>query len=82
MSDQMRILYDITKLNDIGTRLRFLAALQVESTISGMFPQVTAYPFGSSVNGYGKLGCDLDLVLRLVNTNTKVNKLSYATLPS
>lgn len=63
----MTTLYDITKLNDLGTRLRFLTALQIERTICGLFPQVAAYPFGSSVNGYGKLGCDLDLVLRLVN---------------
>lgn len=30
-----------------------------------MFPEAHAWPFGSSVNGFGKLGCDLDLILRL-----------------
>lgn len=30
-----------------------------------MFPTAYAHPFGSSVNGFGKQGCDLDLVLRL-----------------
>lgn len=61
----MQTLYSLTALNDIGTRLRFLTALQIEKMISGMFPYAVAYPFGSSVNGYGKMGCDLDLVLRL-----------------
>lgn len=55
----------MTKLNDVGHRLRFLTAKQVETTISGMFPRICAFPFGSSVNGFGKMGCDLDIVLRL-----------------
>lgn len=63
----MEFLYDKTKLNDLGIRLRFLTANQVENALSGMFPTVTAFPFGSSVNGFGKMGCDLDLVLRLSN---------------
>lgn len=61
----MEILYNKTKLNDVGTRLRFLTAKQIEESLAGMFPQARALPFGSSVNGCGKMGCDLDLVLRL-----------------
>ncbi|KAJ8963327.1 hypothetical protein NQ318_018798 [Aromia moschata] len=67
VSEQMRELYSITRLNDVGTRLRFLTARQIENAISGMFPFARAYPFGSSVNGCGKMDCDLDLVLRLVD---------------
>ncbi|XP_018567191.1 poly(A) RNA polymerase, mitochondrial isoform X2 [Anoplophora glabripennis] len=67
MSEQMKILHSITKLNDVGSRLRFLTARQIESTFSSMFPYVCVYPFGSSVNGYGRMGCDLDLVLRLLD---------------
>ncbi|KAI8125414.1 mitochondrial, Poly(A) RNA polymerase [Lucilia cuprina] len=58
-------LYNGTKLNDLGIRLRFLAAYQVQQSIVGMFPLANALPFGSSVNGFGKMGCDLDLILRL-----------------
>lgn len=65
ISEQMTMVYEKTKLNDLGTRLRFLVAQQVEKSITGMFPNAAAYPFGSSVNGCGKMGCDLDLVLRL-----------------
>lgn len=62
---QMRQLHRLTGLNDVGTRLRFIAARQIEQSLHGMFPHATAHPFGSSVNGFGRLGCDLDLILRL-----------------
>lgn len=65
IDEQISLLYDSTKLNDVGIRLRFLAAYQVQQAISGMFPLANALPFGSSVNGFGKMGCDLDLILRL-----------------
>lgn len=65
ISDQISMLYDSTKLNDVGTRLRFLTAIQIENCLCGMFPNSAVYPFGSSVNGFGKNNCDLDLVLRL-----------------
>lgn len=72
ISDQMLILHRLTCLNDIGIRLRFLAARQIEEALSGIFPKAQAYPFGSSVNGFGKLGCDLDLILRLSSENKSV----------
>lgn len=60
----MVTLHNLTKLSEVGTRLRFLTAKQVEEALTGMFPEANAMPFGSSVNGCGKMGCDLDLVLR------------------
>lgn len=65
VSDQMVILHKSTALNDLGTRLRFFGARQIEESISSLFPKAQACIFGSSVNGYGKLGCDLDLILQL-----------------
>ncbi|KAG5878317.1 hypothetical protein JTB14_025367 [Gonioctena quinquepunctata] len=67
ISDQIKTVHNLTKLCDVGTRLRFLTALQIEHAVSGMFPYARAYPFGSSVNGCGKMGCDLDLILKLVD---------------
>lgn len=64
----MNVLYENTKLTDLGTRLRFLTARQVELALTGMFTNAVAYPFGSSINGYGKNGCDLDLILKLDST--------------
>lgn len=74
ISDQMLILHKATALNDLGIRLRFLAARQIEQSLSGMFPAAEACLFGSSVNGYGKLGCDLDLILRLSSVEQKVKR--------
>ncbi|VEN37626.1 unnamed protein product [Callosobruchus maculatus] len=73
VSEQMKMLHLLTKLNDLGSRLRYLTALQIENMVAGMFPHVQAYPFGSSVNGFGKMGCDLDLVLRLVDKKSSEN---------
>lgn len=67
IAQQMTTLHKITRMNDIGTRLRYLVAYQVELALSGLFPLCAIYPFGSSVNEFGKLGCDLDLVMQLDN---------------
>lgn len=73
VSAQIQELYMLTKLNDVGQRLRFITAKQIESTVSGLFPNVCAYPFGSSVNGFGKMDCDLDLVLKLTGHKENEN---------
>lgn len=63
VSDQISKLYENTRLNDISIRLRFLGALQIQRALSGLFSNHTVLPFGSTVNGFGKLGCDLDMIL-------------------
>ncbi|XP_014214156.1 poly(A) RNA polymerase, mitochondrial-like [Copidosoma floridanum] len=65
ISDQILTLYNTIKLNDAGTRLRFHTAYQIEHCFSNLFPNIAVLPFGSSVNGFGKQGCDLDLCLVL-----------------
>ncbi|KAH8289355.1 hypothetical protein KR054_004187 [Drosophila jambulina] len=67
IEEQVKLLHQHSRLNELGVRLRFLAALQVQQAIAGMFPAAQALPFGSSVNGFGKMGCDLDLILRFDN---------------
>jgi poly(A) RNA polymerase len=49
-----------------------MTARQIELALSGLFPQVTVLPFGSSVNGFGKTTCDLDLVLLADKEETAV----------
>lgn len=71
LDDQILVLHRATCLSDFGTRIRFLAAKQLETALGGMFPYVQAYPFGSSVNGFGKTGCDLDLILRFSRDQQK-----------
>ncbi|XP_011301529.1 poly(A) RNA polymerase, mitochondrial [Fopius arisanus] len=65
ISEQMELLYDSWKLDDISTRLRFVTALQMERNLTSLFPNIVILPFGSSVNSFGKRGCDLDLVMTL-----------------
>lgn len=74
LSDQMLLLLKHTQLNDIGTRLRFLTAMQIENALKGIFPLSKVLPFGSSVNSFGKIGSDIDLVL--MNKQTKKNETS------
>lgn len=71
ISDQMDILFRSTRIDDLGIRMRFLAARQIEEFISGIIPSARACIFGSSVNGYGKLGCDLDLILQLEDCDVR-----------
>lgn len=61
-------LYERTRLNELATRLRFMAALQIETMVSNIFPLAKALPFGSSVNGFGRMGSDLDVVLSFEET--------------
>lgn len=78
LSKQMLLLYEHTQLSDIGTRLRFLTAMQIENVLKGIFPLSKILPFGSSVNSFGKIGSDIDLVL--VNkkiTNNQTSRLVY-----
>lgn len=70
LTGQMSLLLERTQLNDIGTRLRFLTAMQIENALKGIFPLARILPFGSSVNSFGKIGSDIDLVL----TNSKIAK--------
>lgn len=82
MNDQILVLYRLTKLNDLGNRLRYMAGRQLEMAISGMFPNSHACLFGSSVNGFGKKGCDVDLILRLNDhhgKNEENSRLVYHT---
>ncbi|KAG5683729.1 hypothetical protein PVAND_012994 [Polypedilum vanderplanki] len=71
LNDQILILNGATKLNELGMRIRFMAARQFEMALNGLFPYIHVYPFGSSVNGFGRMGSDLDLILRLNDDRPK-----------
>lgn len=64
LEEHVHQLYEETRLNELATRLRFLTVLQIEATIGCLFPALKVLPFGSSVNGFGRMGSDLDVVLR------------------
>ncbi|XP_011503747.1 PREDICTED: poly(A) RNA polymerase, mitochondrial [Ceratosolen solmsi marchali] len=74
ISEQILSLYEATKLNDIGVRLRFYTAYQIERSFHGLFPNIAILPFGSTVNGFGKQNCDLDLSLHF--EKEKIEKMN------
>lgn len=63
VDDQINTLFHLTSLNDLHTRLRFLAVVQIEDAIRSVSPGARAYPFGSSANGFGRQLSDLDFVV-------------------
>lgn len=63
ISGQIVNLYEALKLTDIETRLRFHTAHHLEQYFSKLFQNTKILPFGSSLNGFGRKRCDLDLVL-------------------
>ena len=71
IDEQIRQYYELTKVTDIGTRLRFMACEQIELAITGMFPHAEILPFGSSVNSFGQHGSDLDMCLKLTRERAK-----------
>lgn len=72
VSDQITLLHRATQLDDLGVRLRYVTAHQLELAVSGLFPRAHIRLFGSSVNGFGRQGCDLDLVLQLDSRTEEV----------
>ncbi|XP_076233825.1 mitochondrial poly(A) polymerase [Calliopsis andreniformis] len=84
VSKQMRILHTILTITDFDTRLRFYTAHQLELCFSKLLPTISITPFGSSVNGFGQIGCDLDLlctVNKVGQTLENIDKLLFHAKP-
>ncbi|XP_039983264.1 poly(A) RNA polymerase, mitochondrial [Xiphias gladius] len=62
---QITSLTEAYQLTEENSRLRFLVCSLLKDIAAAYFPECTIKPFGSSVNGFGKLGCDLDMFLDL-----------------
>ncbi|XP_004425313.1 PREDICTED: poly(A) RNA polymerase, mitochondrial [Ceratotherium simum simum] len=65
IDDQLNTLLKEFQLTEENTRLRYLTCSLIEDIAGAYFPDCTVRPFGSSVNSFGKLGCDLDMFLDL-----------------
>ena len=70
----MVILEDQTRLSEMGKRLRWITCVQIERMLSGLFPSLQILPFGSFVNGCGRNGGDLDMVVSLDGTGQECVK--------
>lgn len=71
LSEQIQKSYECQKLTELGSRLRFFTCRQVEVALSGLFPQACVLPFGSSVNSFGRINCDLDMILELFDVTNQ-----------
>lgn len=65
IDQQITSLTEAYQLTEENSRLRFLVCSLLKDIAAAYFPECTIRPFGSSVNGFGKLGCDLDMFLDL-----------------
>jgi len=59
-------------MSDLDVRLRYFLCRDLESSLHKLLPDVSIRPFGSSVNGFGRYDCDLDLVINL-DSNARLN---------
>ncbi|KOX79528.1 Poly(A) RNA polymerase, mitochondrial [Melipona quadrifasciata] len=64
VSNQMMFLYNKLRITELNIRLRFYTATQISYYLSQLFINLSVVPFGSSVNGFGQIGCDLDLLCK------------------
>lgn len=65
LEQQIVSLTEAYSLTEENTRLRFLVCSLINDLAAPFFSECLIKPFGSSVNGFGKLGCDLDMFLDL-----------------
>ncbi|XP_018596853.1 poly(A) RNA polymerase, mitochondrial [Scleropages formosus] len=65
IDQQLYSLTEAYQLTEENIRLRFLVCSLLKDIAASYFPECSIKPFGSSVNGFGKLGCDLDMFLDL-----------------
>ncbi|XP_078660631.1 speckle targeted PIP5K1A-regulated poly(A) polymerase-like [Branchiostoma floridae x Branchiostoma belcheri] len=63
VDDQMSMLMQYHQISPEGIRVRYLVCTLLREVFQEFFPACRVFPFGSSVNGFGRPGCDLDLYL-------------------
>ncbi|XP_062859760.1 poly(A) RNA polymerase, mitochondrial isoform X2 [Trichomycterus rosablanca] len=65
IDQQLHCLTEAYQLTEDNISLRFLVCSLLRDIAAAYFPECTIRPFGSTVNSFGKLGCDLDMFLDL-----------------
>lgn len=73
IDQQIKMLFQRNSVSDLSCRLRFLTALQIEEAMSGFFFNAQVIPFGSTVNGFGRMQSDLDMIVVFKDDHTKLS---------
>lgn len=67
IEQQILLMYEHTGVNELATRLKFMGLIEAETIVNhfmpSIFPNARIHPFGSTLNGFGQRGCDLDMIL-------------------
>ncbi|XP_076456171.1 LOW QUALITY PROTEIN: uncharacterized protein LOC143290532 [Babylonia areolata] len=71
---QMEMLYESMRLSDIDLERRKNVCDYLHSVLQPFFPTCTIHQFGSSVNGFGMRGCDMDIFLDLHDTDVSLQR--------
>lgn len=75
IDQQVTFLTEAYQLTEENSRLRFLVCSLLKDIAAAYFPECNIKPFGSSVNGFGKLGSDLDMFLDLDGISGRNTKM-------
>uniref|UniRef100_S4RMI2 Terminal uridylyl transferase 1, U6 snRNA-specific n=1 Tax=Petromyzon marinus TaxID=7757 RepID=S4RMI2_PETMA len=70
VDEQMLQLVRVFQLSESAVRLRNLLVNLLQEVFTEFFPGCIIHPFGSTVNGFGLRGSDMDLFLDLENAKT------------
>lgn len=65
VDEQLQCLTETLQLTEENISLRFLVCSLLGDIAGAYFPECIIRPFGSTVNSFGKLGCDVDMILDL-----------------
>ncbi|CAG0887597.1 unnamed protein product [Cyprideis torosa] len=78
LSAEIQAYYEKVRLKDLDFRLSYLVCDQMEAAL-----RACVLPFGSSVNGFGKQDCDLDMFLSVAQMGplSKVPELTFLCKP-
>ncbi|XP_034242553.1 poly(A) RNA polymerase, mitochondrial-like isoform X2 [Thrips palmi] len=71
---EMDHLYKKSKISDLSIRLRYFTCHQLDLALEGLFRDVKALPFGSTVSGFGRNSGDLDIYLHFKKNLCQVIK--------
>lgn len=75
--EQIKTIFELGAISELSTRLRFLTALQIEEAIGSIASSARVLPFGSSVNGFGRMSSDLDMVLTFGGQSDPANEIRF-----